>query len=80
MEVRTPLSEEFPDYDFHGAKFDLDAPVDREILQFVLSQALFGEATGVYCGKSLYAAGTLEPPASTYGKRVSHRFTQKNRI
>src|SRR6185436_18910229 len=49
-----------PDYDFRGAVFDLERPEDREIVRFILSQALFGEATGVYCGKSLYAAGTLE--------------------
>src|SRR6476646_6836134 len=49
-----------PDYDFGGACFDLDKPADREIIRFILSQALFGEATGVYCGKSLYAAGSLE--------------------
>ena len=49
-----------PDYDFHGAAFDLDKPEDREIVRFILSQALFGEATGVYCGKSLYSAGSLE--------------------
>ena len=49
-----------PDYDFGGACFDLDKPEDREIVRFILSQALFGEATGVYCGKSLYAAGSLE--------------------
>lgn len=49
-----------PTYDFGGATLNLDDPRDREILRFVLSQALYGEATGVYCGKSLYAAGTLE--------------------
>ncbi len=49
-----------PRYDFGGATFDLDAPRDREIVRFVLSQALFGEATGVYCGRSLYAARSLE--------------------
>src|SRR5262245_54158923 len=49
-----------PDYDFGGATFDLTKDEDREIVRFILSQALFGEATGVYCGKSLYAAGTLE--------------------
>lgn len=49
-----------PDYDFGGAEFDLNDPEDREIVRFILSQALFGEATGVYCGKSLYAAGSLE--------------------
>jgi hypothetical protein len=49
-----------PGYDFQGARFDLDRPEDREIVRFMLSQALFGEATGVYCGKSLYAAHSLE--------------------
>lgn len=49
-----------PDYDFGGACFDLHKEEDREIVRFILSQALFGEATGVYCGKSLYAAGSLE--------------------
>ncbi len=48
------------DFTFSGDTFDLDSPEDREILRFVLSQALFGEATGVYCGKSLYAARSLE--------------------
>lgn len=47
-------------YDFQGAQFDLNSPQDREILRFILSQALYGEATGVYCGKSLYAARSLE--------------------
>lgn len=47
-------------YDFGGASFDLRKPRDREIVRFILSQALFGEATGVYCGRSLYAAGSLE--------------------
>jgi hypothetical protein len=47
-------------YDFQGATFDLGDPRDREIVRFVLSQALFGEATGVYCGRSLYAARSLE--------------------
>lgn len=49
-----------PQYDFGGATFDLNDPADREIIRFILSQALYGEATGVYCGKSLYAAGSLE--------------------
>jgi hypothetical protein len=49
-----------PDYDFRGATFNLDSAEDRELIRFILSQALFGEATGVYCGKSLYAAGSLE--------------------
>jgi hypothetical protein len=48
------------EYDFQGATFDLEDPRDREIVGFILSQALFGEATGVYCGQSLYAARSLE--------------------
>ncbi|QQR91156.1 MAG: ferritin-like domain-containing protein [Myxococcales bacterium] len=47
-------------YDFKGAVFDLETPKDRQILCFVLSQALYGEATGVYCGKSLFGAYSLE--------------------
>jgi hypothetical protein len=47
-------------YDFKGATFDLNDASDREILCFILSQALFGEATGVYCGRSLYSARSLE--------------------
>lgn len=49
-----------PGYDFGGATFDLNNPHDRELVRFILSQALYGEATGVYCGKSLYAARSLE--------------------
>lgn len=47
-------------FDFQGDRFDLGQAPDREIVRFLLSQALFGEATGVYCGKSLYAARSLE--------------------
>jgi hypothetical protein len=53
------IAEE-PGYDFGGATFDLEAPLDRQVLRFILSQALFGEATGVYCGRSLYSARSLE--------------------
>ena len=35
-------------YDFGGAAFNLNDPQDRELVRFILSQALFGEATGVY--------------------------------
>lgn len=49
-----------PGYDFNGDTFDLNDPQDRDIVCFMLSQALYGEATGVYCGKSLYAAVSLE--------------------
>src|ERR1051325_4847880 len=51
---------ESAEFSFDGATFDLGAQRDREVLTFVLSQALYGEATGVYCGKSLYSAGSLE--------------------
>jgi hypothetical protein len=53
-------SSAWPSYDFGGAAFDLKVQSDREIVCFILSQALYGEATGVYCGKSLYAAESLE--------------------
>jgi hypothetical protein len=51
---------EQPGYDFGAARFDLTNERDRAVLRFVMSQALYGEATGVYCGRSLYAAQTLE--------------------
>jgi len=51
---------EAPGFDFGEARFDLESPRDRDVLRFILSQALYGEATGVYCGRSLYAARTLE--------------------
>jgi hypothetical protein len=54
------VSTEVSTYDFKGAQFDLANSGDREIVRFILSQALYGEATGVYCGKSLYAARSLE--------------------
>jgi len=59
------------DYDFKGATFDLSDPLDRKVVQFILSQALFGEATGVYCGKSLYAARSLE--AARFYVRQAHQ-------
>jgi hypothetical protein len=55
-----PAAPESDAYDFGGACFDLDSPTDREILRFILSQALYGESTGVYCGRSLYSARSLE--------------------
>lgn len=55
-----PEQDEFPGFDFGDARFDLNDEQDREIIRFILSQALYGEATGVYCGKSLYAAQSLE--------------------
>ncbi len=63
-----------PDYDFGGATFDLTKDEDREIVRFILSQALFGEATGVYCGKSLYAAGSLEA-AKFYARQAKQELS-----
>lgn len=41
-------------FDFQGATFDLER--DKTLLGWILSQALFGESTGCYCGAALYAA------------------------
>ncbi len=60
-----------PGYDFRGATFRLENPADHAVVRFVLSQALFGEATGVYCGKSLYAARSLE--AARFYLRQAHQ-------
>jgi hypothetical protein len=60
-----------PTYDFGGAVFDLEVPRDREIVRFILSQALYGEATGVFCGRSLYAAYSLE--AATFYARQARQ-------
>jgi hypothetical protein len=60
-------------FDFGDARFDLSQERDRDILRFVLSQALYGEATGVFCGRSLYAAGTLEA-AQFYVKQAKQEL------
>lgn len=62
-----------PGYDFGGATFDLDSPEDRRILRFILSQGLYGESTGVYCGKSLYAARSLEA-ANFYTRQAAQEL------
>ena len=49
-----------PQYNFGDARFDLTEHRDRELMRFILSQVLYGEATGVYCGKSLYTAYSME--------------------
>ena len=58
--AHTDLCSHGAAFDFGGAVFDLRAPADHELVRFMLSQALYGEATGVYCGRSLFAAGSLE--------------------
>jgi len=60
-----------PGYDFGQARFDLEVAEDRTLLSFVLSQALYGEATGVFCGRSLYAARSLE--AARFYVRQAHQ-------
>lgn len=52
------LAREEMRFDVATARFDLDR--DRELLTWIFSQALFGEATGCYCGASLYTAPDIE--------------------
>jgi hypothetical protein len=61
--------QESPGFDFGAARFDLTDERDRAVLRFILSQALYGEATGVFCGRSLYAAQSLEA-AHFYAKQA----------
>jgi hypothetical protein len=67
------MSSDEHGYDFGDARFDLAEARDREILRFILSQALYGEATGVFCGRSLYAAGTLEA-AQFYARQAKQEL------
>lgn len=59
------LTREEMTFDFKGAKFRL--PEDRELLGWIFSQSLFGEATGCYCGAALYGAPDVE--AATFLSR-----------
>jgi hypothetical protein len=68
--IKKAQSEE-ETFDFQGARFELHKAQDREILTFVFSQALYGEATGVFCGMSLYSAQSLE--ASKFYIRQAHQ-------
>jgi len=52
------LTREEMTYDFGGARFDVER--DREMLSWIFSQSLFGEATGCYCGAALYGAPDVE--------------------
>lgn len=52
-------------FDVGTARFDLEK--DKEILSWVMSQALFGEATGCYCGATLYTAPDID--AATFLSR-----------
>jgi bacterioferritin (cytochrome b1) len=52
------LTREEMTFDFGGAKLD---PVrDRELLEWMLNQFLYGEVTGIQCGQWLYDAPDLE--------------------
>jgi hypothetical protein len=46
-------------FDFQGARFELSQPTDRALLQWIFSQFLYGEVTGIQCGHWLYRAPTL---------------------
>jgi hypothetical protein len=72
MEVRMLLSREEMTYDFGGAKFDLER--DRQLLTWVFSQSLFGEATGCYCGAALYGAPDIEA-ATFLSKQAVEEFS-----
>jgi len=41
-------------FDMGSARFDVER--DKDLLGWIFSQALFGEATGCYCGAALYTA------------------------
>ncbi|MFM7200660.1 MAG: ferritin-like domain-containing protein [Myxococcota bacterium] len=59
-------------FDFGGARFKL--PEDRELLGWIFSQSLFGEATGCYCGAALYAAPDIEA-ATFLSKQAVEEFS-----
>lgn len=65
------LSREEMKFDVGAARFDLGR--DRELLTWIFSQALFGEATGCYCGASLYMAPDIAS-ASFYSKQAIEEF------
>jgi hypothetical protein len=52
------LSREEMTFDFGGAR--LEPARDKEIIQWALSQFLYGEVTGIQCGHWLYAAPDLK--------------------
>ena len=52
------LTREEMTYDFHGAK--LDPVADRDLLEWMFNQFLYGEITGIQCGHWLYDAPDLE--------------------
>jgi rubrerythrin len=59
-------------FDAGGARFDLEK--DKEILSWIMSQALFGEATGCYCGATLYTAPDIDA-ATFLSKQAVEEFS-----
>ncbi|MCI0341962.1 MAG: ferritin-like domain-containing protein [Planctomycetales bacterium] len=59
------LTREELRYDVGSARFDLAR--DRDLLAWIFSQALYGEATGCYCGATLYTAPDID--AATFLSR-----------
>ncbi len=52
------LSRQEMTFDFQGAK--LDPAKDRELLEWIINQFLYGEVTGIQCGHWLYDAPDYE--------------------
>ena len=52
------LTRDEMSFDFQGAK--LDPVADRELLEWMFNQFLYGEVTGIQCGHWLYDAPDLE--------------------
>ncbi len=64
-DARMLLSRDEMHFDVGATRFDLEK--DKEILAWIMSQALFGEATGCYCGATLYTAPDID--AATFLSR-----------
>ena len=59
------VSREEMKFDVGAARFDVQR--DKDLLAWIFSQALFGEATGCYCGAALYTAPNID--AATFISR-----------
>lgn len=67
------------EYDFKGARFDLDRPSDRRILGWVFNQFLYGEVTGIQCGHWLYHAPHLGA-ATFLARQASEELSHVRKI
>jgi hypothetical protein len=65
------LTREEMRFDVGAARFDLEK--DKELLSWIMSQALFGEATGCYCGATLYTAPDIDA-ATFLSKQAVEEF------